>query len=255
MKISICAPSYKRADTVLTKNYLPGMVKYYVDGSEYDSYIENNLNEIVVRCKDGVQGNISRIRNYILEEEFGAGADAVLIVDDDLKGIYRWVNGEKNIVEPKDFMYFLEKHTLLCEEFGFRLWGLNVNKDKQTYKEFTPFNTTNFIGCPFHCTLKSAEPRYDENIPLKEDYDMTIQHCNKYRGCLRVNSYFYDAKQSKQVGGAASVRNFEEEERQFKLLIKKWGSKIVRVDNSDRSTKDKRKMDYNPKIIIPIKGI
>lgn len=114
MKISICAPSYKRADTVLTKNYLPGMVKYYVDGSEYDSYIENNLNEIVVRCKDGVQGNISRIRNYILEEEFGAGADAVLIVDDDLKGIYRWVNGEKKHSRAKRFyVLFREAYAVM----------------------------------------------------------------------------------------------------------------------------------------------
>jgi hypothetical protein len=255
MKISICAPSYKRANIVLTKKYLPGIVRYYVDSKEYNDYKENNPNEIIIKCEDGIQGNISRIRNYILDKEFALGNDAVLIVDDDLKGVYNWENSSKKLIEKNEFMAFLEKHTILCKEFGFVLWGLNVNEDKQTYKEFTPFNTTNFIGCPFHCTLKESSLRYDERMPLKEDYDMTIQQCNKYRGCLRLNNYFYNAKQSKQVGGAASVRNFEEEKRQLKLLIKKWGSKIVKIDKRDRSTKDSRKIDYNPKIYLPIKGI
>jgi Na+/phosphate symporter len=41
---------------------------------------------------------------------------------------------------------------------------------------------------------------------------MTLQQCNKYRGCLRVNKYHYNCKQSKQAGGCATYRNYMREE-------------------------------------------
>lgn len=101
------------------------------------------------------------------------------------------------------------------------------------------------------------ELRYDEKLPLKEDYDMTLQQCNKYRGCLRLNKYNYDCKQSKQAGGCATYRNYEREEQQLLALQKKWGSEIVKFDITENSnTKKKRKnIDYNPIIHIKIKGL
>jgi hypothetical protein len=42
------------------------------------------------------------------------------------------------------------------------------------------------------------------------------------------------------------------------MLQKKWGKKIVRIDNNNRShnlKKEKTKIDYNPIIKPPIKGI
>lgn len=42
------------------------------------------------------------------------------------------------------------------------------------------------------------------------------------------------------------------------MLQKKWGSKIVKFDTSDRShssTKSKKIIDYNPVIKAPIKGV
>lgn len=47
------------------------------------------------------------------------------------------------------------------------------------------------------------------------------------------------------------------EREQFELLQKKWGSNIVRLDTSNkgRSRKNRKYIDYNPIIKIPIKGI
>ncbi|WP_143435191.1 MULTISPECIES: hypothetical protein [Lactobacillus] len=100
--------------------------------------------------------------------------------------------------------------------------------------------------------------RYDERLPLKEDYDMTLQQLNKYRKVLRVNKFFYRVKQAENVGGCASYRNFEFEKEQLNALVNKWGSKIVRMDNADRShnlKKEKKKIDFNPIIKPPIKGV
>lgn len=66
----------------------------------------------------------------------------------------------------------------------------------------------------------------------------------------------YAGNQNKK-GGCAQYRNMEREKQQFEMLQKKWGSKIVRLDTSNkgRSKKDRKYIDYNPIIKIPIKGI
>jgi hypothetical protein len=138
-------------------------------------------------------------------------------------------------------------------------WGININPDKQCYRENLPFSFLNFIGGPFQAVLKSNKCRFDERLPLKEDYDFTIQNLNKYRRVLRINRYFYEAKQSQQAGGCACYRNAETEESQFVELQKKWGSNIVKrdscADRSHKSIKGRKMEDYNPVIRVPIKGV
>lgn len=253
MKISINCPSYKRP-IVETLKYLP-YCKVWVSEDELEEYKSKNKNaEFRILSK---QGNVSIVRNEILDKEFNDGADVVCIVDDDLKGIYHYEKSENNnfgyekhLVSADEFEEFIIKHTNMCKEFGFYLWGLNVNNDPRSYRHFAPINTTSIILGPFSCHLKGSEIRYDERIPLKEDYDLAIQHLNEYRGILRLNKFHYDCKQSIQAGGCATIRNYKREEEQLKLLQNKWGSDIVRLDKTS-----KKKFDYNPIIKIPIKGI
>jgi hypothetical protein len=47
--------------------------------------------------------------------------------------------------------------------------------------------------------MEDNDIRYDERIPLKEDYDLSLQHLNKFRKVLRFNKYFYKVKQSKNI--------------------------------------------------------
>ena len=224
MEISINCPSYKRPK-VETLDYLP-FCKVWVDNKEYDDYIKANqgFEKNIISCPDGIQGNISRIRNYILDKEFEKGADVVCIIDDDMRGIYHF-EGEKKycynkiLVKEDEFIEFIEKYSILCEEFGFKLWGVNLNQDALSYRQYSPFSTTAVILGPFSCHLRN-NIRYDEKLPLKEDYDIAIQHLNKYRGCLRINKFFYDCKQSKQAGGCATYRNYHKEIEQLNLLQK-----------------------------------
>lgn len=264
MRISVNCPSYKRPK-VETLAYLP-FCKVWVCETEADAYRAANPGheDNIIPCKKGIQGNVSRIRNHILDTEFQNGADAVVIIDDDVKRIayYESEPGERygyksNPVKTEDFLAFVEKHTRLCAEFGFKMWGINVNIDARSYQQNTPFSTLSFIGGPFACFLRGNECRYDEALPLKEDYDMTIQNCNKYRGCLRVNKYHYIVRQAEQAGGCATYRNYTREEQQLNALRQKWGSRIVKLDNSNKgkTKKEKVKIDFNPIIKVPIKGL
>ena len=158
-----------------------------------------------------------------------------------------------------ELMNMIERYTILASDWGVYLWGVNVNCDKQSYREYSPFSTTSYISASFSCFLKGNELRYDENFSLKEDYDMTIQQCNKYRKVLRLNKYHYFKKTAENAGGCATYRNMDIEEKQLRMLQKKWGTDIVkqdRADKSHRSDKGKnKKIDYNPIIKIPISGI
>jgi hypothetical protein len=256
MKVSVNCPSYKRHQ-VDTLKYLP-FCKVWVDESEFDQYKKLNPEAQIISCKKGIQGNLCRIRNHIMKTEFSNGFDVVCIVDDDMKGMFYWENKEKKKVESDEFIPFLEKYSIMAKDLGAYFWGVNVSHDKQSYRENVPFSTVSYIGGPFQVFLKGNEIYYDERLPLKEDYDMTLQQLNKYRVVLRANKFFYSVKQSEQAGGCATYRNLEREKKQLEMLQKKWGKKIVRIDNNNRShnlKKEKTKIDYNPIIKPPIKGI
>jgi len=247
---------------VRTLSYLP-FCRIWVDHGEYEDYKEANPDADIVSCPEGVQGNVSRVRNHILDEEFKRGMDVVVIVDDDLTAIRRFdfnsMDGwgyEPHIVTADEFMEFIEKYTIIADDLGAKMWGVNCNSDPMAYRHNTPFSTRSIILGPFGCFLKGNRCRYDERLPLKEDYDMAIQQLNMERVVLRVNAYHYLCKQSEQKGGCASYRNRQREEEQLLQLRRKWGGAIVKVDttNKGKSVKEKR-LDYNPIILVPIGGV
>jgi hypothetical protein len=257
MNIRICAPSYKRPEGVLTLKYLP-FLKVYVAPEEYKDYRRSNPGAEIVRCAKGIQGNVARVRNHILDQEFEAGADVVVITDDDLKGVYYWEGNRKHLVQTEELPFVIEKFTVMARDFKAYLWGFNLYQDKQIYQEMSPFTTLSPILGPFTAHLRGTEIRYDERFLLKEDYDLWLQHIYRYRITLRSQKYFYVCKQSEQAGGCAAQRNMKREREQFALLQKKWGSQIVKRDINPRSHNLKKKKvreDYNPVLYVPIKGV
>jgi len=255
MKVVIACPSYKRPNGVDTLAYLPS-TKVYVSASEFEAYKKNYPKANIISVDPKFQGNLCRIRNYILDDNKG---DIVCIIDDDLKFLgYFEKNTVVKLTCEADVISFLIKYSNLALDLGVKLWGINISPDKQNYREYTPFSLTSYIGGPFMVHL-DTDLRFDERFPLKEDYDFTLQNLNKYRKVLRVNKFFYSVKQVEQVGGVAEYRNLDEEKRQLKELQKKWGNKIVQTDSlensrSHSSTK-KRNVDINPIIRVPIKGV
>lgn len=246
MRVKFYAPSYKRTEKSITQITYP-FVKLVVKEDEADQYRENG-NDIVV-CPNEAQGNLCRVRNWILDNLFD-DADCLVLVDDDCRMIGRWEN-QKNIkFNPEELEEFCEINAQLCQDLGFKFWGLNCVTDKGAYREYTPFGFTQYIGGPFQAHLKDSEIRYDLDLPLKEDYDITLQHCLRYGGALRVNYAHYDVKQAEQTGGCATYRNLAKEKEQFFALQRKWGKDIIKRDNSS-----KKSFDFNPVMKVPIKGI
>lgn len=246
MDIGYFAPSYKRPVKSSTQRIYP-FVKIVVKESEAEEYLENG-NDIIV-CPDTAQGNLCRVRNWILDNYLNK-YDAIILLDDDYKKVIRWENQKPIKLNSDSFAELCENIAILCKDYGFFYFGLNCVTDKGAYFEHSPFSTNKYIGGPFQGFLNGNKLRYDENLNLKEDYDMTLQNLYKYGGALRANFVSYDVKQAEQTGGCSMQRNSNEEKRQFELLQKKWGKDIIHQDN-----KSKKSFDFNPILRTPLKGI
>jgi len=248
--IKIFSPSYRRSNNCVIHKYL-SQVNYVVAESEKSKY--KDVHEKIIAIPDNEQGSYPKVCNWILRN----GGDKIVIIDDDMKSINRWTKRVSKKLNEKQVYDFLVKGFLIAKEIGVHYWGMNINKDKQLYREYIPFSLTSYLGGPFQAFYKN-DLLFDERMLLKEDYDMTLQQLNKYRKVFRFNMFYFDCKQAEQEGGCATYRNFDTEMDQLKLLQKKWGSDIVRIDKADRShnlKKKKSKIDFNPIIKAPIKGI
>lgn len=260
-KFLVCCPSYRRPTQVDTLRYFPN-ISVYIAAGEMAQYRLANRDANLVAMPNKVQGNIARVRNWILDHN----KDKIIcIVDDDLQYIGYYEKDVEYKIESEDqLMGFLEKYTQVAIDLETPLWGININLDKQCYREYTPFSLTSVVMAPFMVHIHPT-CRFDEQLPLKEDYDFCLQTLNRHRKILRVNKYHYLTKQGgsktgvNQSGGCAVSRSLDKEESQLDLLQKKWGSRIVQRDSLDNSrshsSKKEKAFDINPVVRVPILGI
>jgi len=248
MNLEILSPSYRRADSATTQDYLPACT-YVVAKSENRAYRKTGKTTIVV--PDNVQGNVSRVRNWILDR-----FNPVLILDDDIRRFGRW-NEQQNIkLDTDDAMQFIEHAFNFARQLGTRMWGLNLLPDKAAYREYTPFAFRSVVLGPVQGFI-NMDLGYDESLPLKEDYDLSLQVLNKYRRTLRFNMYHYVCGQHTNVGGCAAYRTMDRERKQFLRLQKKWGSAIVKIDTQAGQVNQRKRTnwDLNPVVQAPISGV
>jgi hypothetical protein len=222
-------------------------VTLVVAQSEAEEY-QSNGNKVVT-VPDEVQGNVCRVKNWMLDNLYD-DAECLIFLDDDCSSIAYFQEQDRHTLQMDELTRKCVQWAQLCQSWGFRYWGLNCVPDKQSYREMAPFSTLSFIGGPFQAFLKSNDLRYDEQLSLKEDYDMTLQQIHRHGGCLRINFAHFWVKQAEQAGGCASYRNLDRERTQFFALQKKWGRDVIRRDK-----KSKRSFDFNPKLRVPLKGV
>jgi hypothetical protein len=245
MGMLIVSPTYGRAGKVKTRKWLPDITLAVVE-SAYDEYVEKEGGNIM-KLPESVLGNMSKTRNWILDN---AGTEWVAQLDDDISEM-GWLGnasneGTYNRYTADTFKEFLEMNTIMAEDAGVALWGVNVQADPKFYREYTPFSFSSPVLGPFSVQKPSAGIRYDARLGLKEDYDLFLQHLHKFHKVLRINRSYYKAEHITNAGGVVSFRNSGEEERQALLLQKKWGSHIVKYDKNK---------DIDPKLSSPIPGV
>lgn len=236
MKILI--PSYKRAGRVKVRKWLEEAVICCHEFEEVE-YRDFEGGEIAV-IPDHLRGNMANIRNWMLE--YGYQTDHQLVfMDDDVDYIGYWEGGVVYKLSAHAFQEWLAKGFALAEEWGCKLWGVNVQKDPKFYHQWKPISLTSPILGTFSAVLQTAL-RYDSRLSLNEDYDFFLQNIYQYRKCLRFDKYHYAADHIDKAGGCGSYRTMVEEEKRAAIMVQKWGDKVVKY-NFKRS--------FNPLISVP----
>ena len=216
--IEIAIPSYKRAGDVSTLDLIPDQANVWVPASQVEEY-ELHYPGRVVGIEDDLDGNIARKRNAILDL---SPADFVLMLDDDIRFVGRFEDGEHDKLDPQEFEWLILEGFRMAKEAGVRLWGINQNSDPMTYRTMTPFSFLATILGPF-CGHLNPELRYDEKMSPKEDYDFWLWNIYHYRKTFRMNKYHYLAGHGAQSGGLAALRSMDREWSKARLMRKRWG--------------------------------
>lgn len=86
------------------------------------------------------------------------------------------------------------------------------------------FSKSHFILGDFFVVEPDSVVNFDNNMRLKEDYDFTCSHINKYGSVMRCNRMTLNVKHYSNVGGACTNRDTKglEEKRNIEILNSKW---------------------------------
>lgn len=239
---TLAVPSYGRAGRVTTDSVFQGVV-VVVPESQAEEYAAHPLEgggryEVM---PDSHEGNIARKRNWILDHL----GDRIVMADDDYAYLGMVEGGEQKRLDWPSIAALLTNGFQMVEDLGTVQWGVNVQVDPRFYREYSPFSLLSPILGPF-AAFDRCPLRYDEDLWLKEDYDLTLQVLRKYHRVLRFNKYHYSVDHFRETGGIVGMRNMPEETRQLQRLQQKWGSEVVAYDLT---------RSVNPRVRVPLKGI
>lgn len=246
----IAIPSKGRARRITSHRLLgdaAGDAVIFCPAAEVAAYRRHTPEVPVVGVPDHVTG-ITRTRNWILDWARAHGERWVVQIDDDA---IRWTYFEADFPAPGIPVPDDRKRDLLinmfemAEDLGTNLWGFQVSYDPKFYREYSPFSLTSVVVGNLMGIIEDGQ-RFDERLPLKEDYDFSLQSLYRHRRVLRCNKYAWGVQHHDTPGGCKTYRSFQAEREAIRILQRKWGPQIVRVHP---------KKPYEIRVKVPIPGI
>lgn len=258
MKIKYIVPSYKRAKTICTLDYLSKAVAV-VSEDEIEEYrkCHPQYDEIrFIECPREFQGKGKpKVLNWILDNLF-SDCDCLIELDDDIHAYMVHMKNEKDrILDEEEVYEIFENNCRIAKEWGCGIWGLSPNSDPMVYDEFKPFRLHAYIDGGTVGHVDKNDLRYDEELSVKEDVDYFLQNIQKYHKALRIEKYYINKESFTNEGGANAIRNSKLEKEQFQKMQEKWGSKIIRPNRPTAKKNSKiRGVGGAIRVNIPLEG-
>lgn len=169
-------------------------------------------------------GGLIHARNWALDDAFEQGQTCVQL-SDDLKALKR-TDGEHQVeVDLPNALEDLEG-LMLEDQHQPKLLGLAPTANAFFFNPKKPLHHNAFVVGDF-LMVQPSEPRFDPNLRLKEDYDFTAQHLERYGCALRVGYYLATFAHRTNRGGAVGYRTEELEQEAIAYLKTKWPDVIT----------------------------
>jgi hypothetical protein len=182
--------------------------------------------------------------NWILDQE--KDTPVVVLLDDDLTKMIRCFNspGEGSVIirEPDRIEAIIHHTARLAADLGAKLFGWAASDGSLRYYDgLKPFSLSGYINGCATGFLRGHGLRYDERIVAKNDYDICALNAYQNRYCFKNARYNWAQTATfTGRGGQAAHRNSETEQRDVRLLLRKWGPEIIRQGGYSAT----RKRDY-----------
>jgi len=165
-------------------------------------------------------GNLMQSRNFALDHSFKERKICVQLSDDIKKVTVNKNFGEQKKIElDKAIKDIVNKFNKVK---GVKLLGIPPTDNFFFAKNIVSANTFCIGDLLF---IKPNNLRFDEQLTLKEDYDYTLQHQEKW-GTIRYQKYLFTFEHYSNKGGAVDIRNDKEEKKNILILKSKWGNKV-----------------------------
>ena len=209
-----------RSENVENMRKTVGPATWIVGKGETEAY----KNEGAVKVIEG--GGLTESRNLALKLAFANNLNCIQL-DDDLEKIDFVISKE----ETREVNFIQAAKYMLREldNSDYKLAGVSTTTNLYFFHKAFHYDAF-IIGC--FLLIKKCPLLFDEGLTLKEDYDYTLQHCEKYGGALRCNRIMPHFKHYTNKGGVVEYRNPETEQKNIKRLKRKWPNFVK--DNSKR---------------------
>lgn len=163
-------------------------------------------------------GGLCESRNMALAHAWKHGLPCVQL-SDDLKKLRLAcaVSGS----HPLDFEDAVDRIHSTMQRAGARLGGCAPTDNAFFFNPDRPFSTDRFIVGDF-VVIEPCNLLFDEQLRLKEDYDYTLQHLQKYGKVARRNDILATFAHRSNKGGAVAYRSPVVEQESIRYLQQKW---------------------------------
>lgn len=163
-------------------------------------------------------GGLCESRNMALAHAWKHGLPCVQL-SDDLKKLR--VTGGVDKTVPLAFPRAVAEllGTMSC--VGARLGGCAPTDNAFFFNPERPFSTDRFIVGDF-VVIEPCSILFDEQLRLKEDYDYTLQHLQRFGKVARRNDILATFAHRSNPGGAVTYRSPAVEQEAIRYLQAKW---------------------------------
>jgi len=221
---------YKKTLSVLKENNIPSsLINLVVHNEEQSTLYRQGIpkeyyNKIIVTNENkGATGQMNWIYRHYKKGQ------KLLKLDDDISAIYK-VQGDK-LVKTNTLKSIIDEGFKLCDENGFKLWGLYpvpnayFMKSKKEYSTDLRFIVGALMG------IINEKIQLDSDIKIKNDYEYSIKSYLNNGGLIRFNRLSFKYDISKNEGERIKTMN-----RDADILTRRYPSLVKRNSRRDTHT-------------------
>lgn len=224
----IAVPSKGRAGLTSTNKILKESAVFFIPESEYHQY-KGIVKNIECVPKD-VQG-ITKTRNWILKN---TSEKRVVMIDDDVVNQgYNFLDIRRTKkIQIKEEGFWIEeflKYFDITEQMGYKIWGTRTESSPRGSYPYKPILTRTYVTASLMGIINDGEYLFDENFPVKEDYEICLRHIKDKGGILGIRYLHWENNHWVKDGGCKDYRTIEMEKSCIKKLIRLYPNMISKV--------------------------